>query len=154
MEPVTAAVVSAIAAGAVAGVGETATQAVKDAYAGLKNLICRKYPGVNVSGLERKPDSEKKKASLAEDLADVGADGDIELGTAAAAVLEAVRAYAPQVVTGVDVSGLVAAALTISDVASTGHGVQISGSEISGHAQISGVRAGFAEPPDPSTARG
>ncbi|MEU2258441.1 hypothetical protein ABZ540_35335 [Nocardia xishanensis] len=149
----TAVVVSAIAAGAVAGVGDTAAQVVKDAYAGLKDLLSRKYEDVDVSGLERKPDSDTKKASLAEDLADAGAAGDVELGSAAAAVLEVVRQHTPQAVVGVDVAGLIAAALTISDVASTGDGVRVSDSEISGPAQISGVRAGFTESPGPSTAR-
>ncbi|MGW5312030.1 hypothetical protein ACWEQ0_19395 [Nocardia thailandica] len=97
MDPVTAVVVSAIAAGALAGVGDTATQAVKDAYAGLKSLLSRKYAEVDVSKLEQKPDSQPKKDSLAEDLDDAGAAGDAELGRAAAAVLEAVREHAPQV---------------------------------------------------------
>ncbi|MFD3596778.1 hypothetical protein ACFWU5_29035 [Nocardia sp. NPDC058640] len=51
MDPVTALVVSAIAAGSVEGVSDTAGQAVKDAYAWLKNVISRKYTNVDVSAL-------------------------------------------------------------------------------------------------------
>ncbi|MGV9679113.1 hypothetical protein ACWDSJ_27845 [Nocardia sp. NPDC003482] len=152
MDPVTAVVVSAIAAGAVAGAGDTAAQAVKDAYAGLKALIARRYGGVDVSGVERKPESRSKQDSLAEDLADAGAAGDPELGSAAVAVLEAVQQHAPQAVIGVDVAGLVSAALTITDVASTGDGVRVRDSRIEGATEIRGIRAG-SPLPGPSTAR-
>ncbi|MGW4247839.1 hypothetical protein ACWELQ_35750, partial [Nocardia sp. NPDC004722] len=90
MDPVTAAVVAAITAGALAGAKETATQLVKDAYGALKNVISRKYGNVDVSGVERRPNSDAKKQSLAEDLEDAGVAGDSELAAAAAAVLEAV----------------------------------------------------------------
>ncbi|MGW4123056.1 hypothetical protein [Nocardia sp. NPDC004711] len=153
MDPVTAAVVAAIAAGAAAGVKDTAVQVVKDAYAGLKSLLSRKYQNVDVSGVERKPDSETKKASLAEDLEDAGAAGDAELAAAAAALLEAVRRHAPHAVVGVDVDDLTAAALDISDVRSTGDGVRVKNSRIDGPAKISGVRSGFGGTQDPGTAR-
>ena len=153
MDPVTAVVVSAIAAGAHAGVGDTAPQAVKDSYAGLKSLLSRKYAGVDVSKLEQKPDSQPKKDSLAEDLDDAGAAGDAELGHAAAAVLEAVREHAPQVVVGLDIDNLVAEALKVTDVASAGDEVRVRNSTITGTTQFSQVRAGFTESPDPTTAR-
>ncbi|WP_169811527.1 hypothetical protein [Nocardia harenae] len=153
VDPVTAAVVAAIAVGAAAGVQDTAAHAVKDAYVGLKSVISRKYRGVDVSGVERKPDSEAKKASLAEDLDDAGAAGDAELAAAAAALLEAARRHATQAVVGVDVDGLVAAALDIADVRSIGDGVRVTNSRIAGPASISGVRAGPVQPRHPGTAR-
>ncbi|MFD4444689.1 hypothetical protein ACFWPK_33410 [Nocardia sp. NPDC058519] len=153
MDPITAVVVSAIAAGAVAGVGDTATQVVKDAYAGLKSLLSRKYTDVDVSAVEKKPDSQPKKDSLAEDLDEAGAAGDQELGQAAAAVLEAVREHAPQVVVGLDIDNLVAEALKVTDVESAGDGVRVRNSRITGAAEFSGVRAGFPAPPGPTTAR-
>ncbi|MFD3427263.1 hypothetical protein [Nocardia fluminea] len=153
MDPVTAVVVSAIAAGAVAGVGDTATQVVKDAYAGLKSLISRKYADVDVSAVEKKPDSQPKKDSLAEDLDEAGAAGDPELGQAAAAVLGAVREHAPQVVVGLDIDNLVAEALKVTDIDSAGDGVRVRNSTITGAAEFSGVRAGFTESPGPITAR-
>lgn len=153
MDPVTAVVVSAIAAGAVAGVADTATQAVKDAYAGLRNLVSRKYRDVDMSAVERRPESEAKRESLAEDLEDAGAAGDAELARAAVAVLEAVHHHDPQAVIGVDVKNLVAAALDVIDVKSAGDGVRVVNGTISGAVRIHGVQAGFPEPPDPSTAR-
>lgn len=152
MDPVTAAVVAAVAAGAAAGMKDTVAQGVKDAYAELKSLISHKYKDVDVSGVERKPDSEPKKASLAEDLEDAGAAGDAGLAAAAKVLLEAVQEHSPQVVVGVDVDGLVAAVLDISDVRSTGDGVRVTNSRIDGEAKISGVQAGFSEPTDPGTA--
>jgi hypothetical protein len=44
MDPITL-IVAALAAGAAAGVGDTASQAIKDAYAGLKALIKRRFAG-------------------------------------------------------------------------------------------------------------
>ncbi|RDI64125.1 hypothetical protein [Nocardia pseudobrasiliensis] len=153
MDPVTAAVVAAVAAGALAGATQTASQLVKDAYDRLEGLLSRKYRDVDVTGVERRPNSDAKKESLAEDLDDAGAGGDSELAEAAAAVLEAVRQHAPQVLIGVDVKGLVAAALEISDIESTGNGVRLTDSNIAGHTKIAGVRAGFSGPPDPTAAR-
>ncbi|WP_157117586.1 hypothetical protein [Nocardia vaccinii] len=87
MDPVTAAVVAAISTGALAGAKDSASQPMKDAYGGLKSLISRKYRGVDVSGVERRPNSKAKQESLAEDLEDAGACGDSELAEAAKAVL-------------------------------------------------------------------
>lgn len=152
VDPVTAAVVAAISVGAAAGVTDTAAQVIKDAYAQLTSLLSRRYSGINVSGLERRPDSEAKRASLAEDLAEAGANHDAELGEAAAAVLKAVHDHAPQAATGVDVDGLRAQALNIADVASAGDGARVRNSDIEGAVEIRGVSAGVA-PPHPPTAR-
>ncbi|MFE5286966.1 hypothetical protein ACFRAQ_18550 [Nocardia sp. NPDC056611] len=149
----TAVVLSAIAAGALTGLTDTASQAIKDAYSGLKSLLSRKYSGVDVSGVERRPNSDAKKQSLAEDLEDAGVGGDSELAAAAVAVLEAIQRHDPQAVIGVDVKGLTAATLSISDVASAGDGVRVTNSTIQGDAHIAGVRSGFSEPPGPSHTR-
>ncbi|MGW5437127.1 hypothetical protein [Nocardia asteroides] len=153
MDPVTAVVVSAIAAGALAGVGDTATQVVKDTYAGLKRLLSRKYADVDVSAVEKKPDSQSKKDSLAEDLDDAGAAGDPELGLAAAAVLQAVRDHAPQAVVGLNIDNLIAEALKVTDIESAGDGVIVRNSTITGTAEFTRIRAGFTESPNPTTAR-
>lgn len=152
MDPVTAAVVAAVAAGALSGVGETAAQAVKDTYVTLKNLLSQKYR-VDVSGLERRPDSESKKSSLAEDLTDAGAAGDAELGEAAAAVLGAVQELAPEAARGVDIEGLRAGALNIANVTSAGDGARLRNSDIAGTVDIRDVRAGVTEPPHPQPAQ-
>ncbi|MFC9892225.1 hypothetical protein ACFVMC_00905 [Nocardia sp. NPDC127579] len=153
MDPVTAVVASAIAAGAVTGLGDTPSQAVLDAYSGLRRLISDKYQGVDLTAVERKPDSQSKRESLAEDLQDAGAAGDAELAQAAVAVLEAVRRHAAGAVVGVDLSDLVAAALDVVDVKSAGDGVRVVGGTIAGAVRIHGVEAGFQAPPDPYSAR-
>ncbi|ETZ33608.1 hypothetical protein L839_5660, partial [Mycobacterium avium MAV_120809_2495] len=63
--------------------------AVKDTYAGLKRLITDRYKGVDPTGVENKPSSEAKRASLEEDLKDAGAEQDADLLAAAKAVIEA-----------------------------------------------------------------
>ena len=62
MEPVTTAILAAIAAGATAGVADTVKNAIGDAYAGLKELLRRKFGGQSrmleaVDRLEADPES-------------------------------------------------------------------------------------------------
>ena len=61
-------IVSAIALGAAATLQPTITPAVKDAYDGLKSLIKRKYPNINVDRLEGSPESRARRIILEEDL--------------------------------------------------------------------------------------
>lgn len=91
MDPVSL-IVMAVALGAAAGLKPTAEQAVKDAYAGLKALIVRKYAGANLADVEKKPESKPKQDSLAEDLRDAGAGDDAELIAQAEAVVAAAEA--------------------------------------------------------------
>ncbi|WP_051755112.1 tetratricopeptide repeat protein [Nocardia sp. NRRL WC-3656] len=81
-------VASAIASGSSEYV---VAQQVTDSYNDLKRLIIDRYPDVDVSALERKPHSEAKKASLAEDLDDAGAADDRALEAAALRVLRALH---------------------------------------------------------------
>src|SRR5215218_7981310 len=78
MEPVTL-IVSSIAAACGPALRDTAQSAVRDAYQAVKALIARKYGSVSLEPLERKPESEAKRTSLAEDLDSAGAGGDGEL---------------------------------------------------------------------------
>lgn len=145
-------VASAVASGAVAGVTDTAAQAVKDAYAGLRELITDRYRHVDVSGVENAPGSEAKRGALAEDLADAGAGEDAELLAAARLVLAAVRAHAADTgpAIGVDLQRLEAAAVRIGEVSAQGIGVRGRDWAVTGDVEISGVRAGNpTEPPDP-----
>ena len=56
MDPITAAVVAAVAAGASAGLSDTAAQAIKDAYAALKRLIAGRIGPHAVEAIESRPD--------------------------------------------------------------------------------------------------
>jgi hypothetical protein len=83
-------VIAALAAGALAGTKDTAAQAVRDAYAGLKALASRRLAGnreaLGVLELsERQPGAEQ--VELAQYLGAAGAADDEELIRAAQAVL-------------------------------------------------------------------
>jgi hypothetical protein len=147
VDPVTL-VVTAVALGASAGLTDTATTAVKDAYAGLKGLLGRR--SIDVSGVERRPGSTAQQNALHEDLADAAESVDDELLAAARAVTDAVATHdaaAAQAI-GVDLSDVQAAFIKIGSVASTGTGVRIHGADVSGGIAVDEVRAGGS--PDPS----
>ena len=87
MDPVTAAIVAALAAGA----ATVAEQAIVDAYAGLKALLERKFGAAGplaaaTASLEAKPDSTPRQQVLAEEVAAAGADTDAEVLAAAEAL--------------------------------------------------------------------
>src|SRR5262249_32014304 len=92
MEPVTAAIV----AGAVAGLSQTASEAVHDAYISLKQLLAARFPRIDVESVEELPNSTAKRASLAEDVARFGADQDIEIVQLAEALVVAISRNSPQ----------------------------------------------------------
>jgi len=144
MDPVSV-VVTALVAGAAAGVKPAAEQAVKDAYAGLKALIQRKWQQVSVSQLEANPTSEARQAVVKEDLTQANAANDRDLLTAADKVLDAVAQHAPEVAKSIGVrledikSG---GSLRVRDVVAGDAGVDVRKADIHGDIDISGVRAG------------
>jgi hypothetical protein len=145
MDPVTVAVMSAIAAGAATGLNETVAQAIRDAYGTLKRLISRR--GVDVSGLENKPTAEAERNSLVKDLEGAGAGADPEVWAAAQVLFAALREHAPQAgaAVGIDLNGVEGAALRIGTVESTGDGVKIKDGRFSGDVIIDQVRAGIRD---------
>jgi hypothetical protein len=89
MDPITL-IVTALAAGAASGTADAASAAVKDAYASLKALVAKRLSGraggeLVLSRHEEVP--EVWRAPLAAELADAGADGDLELVRAARALM-------------------------------------------------------------------
>jgi hypothetical protein len=145
MDPVTM-IVSAIAMGAAAGLTDTASAAVQDAYAALKGLITGRYPGVDVAAVENKPESTPKRESLVEDLREAGAKHDADLVEAARQVIAAVKATNAGVgpALGIDLEGVEAAALRIRSVTSDGTGVRVRDGTFTGDIDIGDVRAGGA----------
>jgi hypothetical protein len=144
MDPTLIAITSALATGAAAATKDTAAAAVKDAYAALKSLIKRKYASVDVTPVEKKPDSETKRASLQEDLTDAGAENDAELAEAAHALAEALKRHAPDAgpAIGVDLEDVEAAFLRVGSVDAEGTGVKVRKSKFAGGIDIGSVRAG------------
>jgi hypothetical protein len=149
MDPVTL-IVSALAAGAAAAVKSTAEAGVKDAYEGLKRLIFGHYRDVDVAPVEKRPESDAKRQSLAEDLEAAGAAEDPELLETAQRLIEAVRAHDAAVgpAVGIDLEEVSAAFLKVSDVSATGTGVRVRRGEFTGGIDISGVDAGGRARPD------
>jgi hypothetical protein len=85
MDPVTL-ILGALTAGAVKGVGETVTAAVKDAYAALKRLVAERLagrPSAVVALAEHEQDPEVWGAPLGKELTRVGATTDPEVLEAA-----------------------------------------------------------------------
>jgi hypothetical protein len=153
MDPVTL-IVSALALGASAGLKSTVATAIGDAYSALRRILGERYRGVDLTPVERRPESAAKRDSLAEDLDVAGAGADTELLAAARLLIEQVSSHAPEAaaVVGVDLERVHAAALRISTVESTGIGVRVRDSEFTGDVDIRDVRAGPDHPqPRPSS---
>jgi hypothetical protein len=92
MEPVTTAILAAIAAGATAGVTDTAKKAIGDAYAGLKALLQQKFGSESkvleaVDKLEADPGSAGWKETVGKEAAKTGANQDEDLIAAAEVIL-------------------------------------------------------------------
>ena len=89
MEPVTTAIVAAIAAGVARGAGGVGEGLLGDAYAALKAVLLRKFGGSDLANavdeLEARPESDGRQQVLAEEVAGSGADRDPELLAAAKA---------------------------------------------------------------------
>ena len=150
MEPI-GMIVSALAAGAVAALKPTAEQAVKDAYAGLKALVQRKYQAVPLDALERKPASGTQRDAVAETLGDAGAAGDAELLDKARELAATLRTHDPDAgrSIGVDVERIAGASVRIGAVTAgeNATGVRAGTIEATDDVTIGPVSAGV--PPRP-----
>jgi hypothetical protein len=143
VDPITL-VVTAVALGASVGLTDTATTAVKDAYAALKTLLARRQ--VDVSGVERRPTSTTQRDALRENLADPADVVDDEMLAAAQQVTEAVAANEPDAgaALGLDVSRVKAEFLRARRIRSEGTGVRVQDATFTGGIDIDGVVSGPA----------
>jgi hypothetical protein len=143
MDPVTL-IVAALAAGAAAGLKDTAASAIKDAYGALRGLLSRRYGKVNVDDLERKPESDAKRASVAEDLAAAGAGDDEELLDLARHLVAVVRENDPQAgsAVGIDLADVEAEFIRTGKIRSTGTGFRGTRITLQGGLEIGDVDAG------------
>jgi hypothetical protein len=97
MDPITAAIVAALAAGAVSGATKVGEQVITDGYSKLKELLKKKFGAkskvVNaVKELEANPKSDARKEVLKEEVADAKADKDADLVKAAQVLLKTIKA--------------------------------------------------------------
>ena len=154
MDPITL-VVAALAAGAAAGLTATAEEAVKDAYAGLKQWIQDRYDGISLAGLERNPKSANQQGALAEDLEGAGADNDAELKAKAQELL-ALLANTPTGREAAAGAGVilrdveVGQNLTAEEIIASGTGFFAERLKVKGDLTIRGVDAGRGGAPDPN----
>src|SRR4051794_4977791 len=149
MDPVDL-LVSTLALGAAAALKETAGDAVRYAYKGLKDLIVKKFGSQPaVDALERTPASEKKRKAAAEDLA--AAAKDKEVVRAADELAKVVRRDDPKVseVVGVSIDAVVAKFLDIDTVKSSGSGVLVNDSKFEEGVTVKNVVAGAEGSSDP-----
>jgi hypothetical protein len=144
MEPITTSIVTALVAGAIAGLKPTVSQVIKDGYEGLKALIKRKYSQVSIDQLDAEPTSKARRAVVEEDLQKTEAEKDPEVLEQVKALLEAIQSQPPEVVSaiGVDLEDIKGASLTIRNVTATGTGVKATQVTTSGDIVIEDVRAG------------
>ena len=96
MEPITAAIIAALTAGAASGLTEAAKKAISDGYSGLKALINKKFGGNRdvtdaIEKLQAKPESTGRQQTLAEELKTANASADSELVGAAQSLLELIK---------------------------------------------------------------
>ncbi len=151
MDPITL-VVTAVALGASAGLQEAAASAVKDSYAALKRVLALRR--VDVSGVERRPESTTQREALRENLADAGVtEEDQELIEAARRVADAVAAHdaGASAALGVDLKRVQAEFLRIRSIQAEGTGLRVEEGTFSGGIDIGDVRAGrTGTDPDPS----
>lgn len=91
MEPVDY-IVTALTIGIAAGLKDTASQAVKDAYLSVKKHLSDRF-GINLKSLENKPESDLQREAVTETLVDSGAYQDEEVLEKIHELLEAVSKY-------------------------------------------------------------
>jgi hypothetical protein len=126
-------------------------EGVKDAYRSVKEFLSHKYSQVDLTPVEKAPESKARQAVLVEDLTSSGAAADADFSPLAKQLVDAVaaevRKTGPQ--TGVQLDDFESASLRISDVIASGTGVLIKKGRIEGHAEFTGIRAGVREDRDP-----
>jgi hypothetical protein len=134
----------ALALGAAAGIKSTAEQAIKDCYSSIKALIKKKYPRIDLTILEDKPESESRRKVIAEDLAEVDAAKDKELLEKVGKLLETLNntPIESHESIGVKLDDIEALSLTIRDVLSSGSGIVVNKSRFSGDINLQGIKAG------------
>lgn len=96
MDPITAAIVAALAAGVAAGATEVGKKVIVDAYDALKAALKKKFGADSdlaeaVEKLEKKPDSTGRQETLKEEVEAAKAANDPQLQQLAQALIEALK---------------------------------------------------------------
>ena len=151
MEPITTAIVSALAAGATAAAKGVATGAVKDAYTALKRVIADRYMKVGpfVEAMTTNPSSVAEQQTLAKELERTQAVNDDVLKKHVISLLDSIQTLRldPKSSALFDFDGLLRARnLELEDISSIGPVLRVGGDAVfegdfkaRGVRQISGV---------------
>ncbi len=97
MDPISAAIITALATGVASGIGVAGKNLITDAYTALKAALQQKY-GLDsdlvdaVEKLEKKPESTGRKETLKEEIEAAGATQDPDILTAAQSLLDQLKA--------------------------------------------------------------
>ncbi|BCL79620.1 hypothetical protein ccbrp13_20850 [Ktedonobacteria bacterium brp13] len=96
MDPVTTAILAALAAGAIGGVTEVSKTAITDTYQKLKGLLVAKFGAKSkvvtaIDDLEEEHDSKGRQLTLQEQIAKTKTDQDQKIVQAAQALLHEIR---------------------------------------------------------------
>ena len=96
MDPISMALIGALASGVAKGVGEAAKSLIPDAYNALKAAIQKKVGADSdaaeaLKSVEKKPESKARQAVLAEEIANAGLDKDADLLALAQKLAEALK---------------------------------------------------------------
>ena len=149
MEPVSA-IVLGLALGAKAAAGQAiVSEIIKDGYAKVKGIISSRFSSVPLSILETAPESDTRRAVIAEDLTKLHAEQDTELVTAAKRLIELIQEHAPETAgaIGVNIRDVEAANIRLTKIVSSGTGVNIERTKATGDIVIQDVQAGHTETP-------
>ena len=96
MDPITAAIIAALAAGAISGLTETSKTAISDVYQAFKNLLAKKFGARSkvvqaVDYLEAEPASTARRGELQKEIVAVQAEQDSQVLAAAKHLLTLVQ---------------------------------------------------------------
>jgi len=96
MDPISMALIGALASGVAKGVGEASKSLIPDAYKALKAAIQKKLGADSdavtaLESVEKKPDSKARQAVLSEEITTAGLDKDPDLLKLAQALAEALK---------------------------------------------------------------
>jgi hypothetical protein len=157
MEPFATLIVSALALGAAAGAQSTIEQVIKDAYAGLRQVIVDRYSRHArlvdaMDSLAEEPQDASRRETLGDELESAEVTNDEAVIEKAQAVHAAMNDSAPTLAKaiGMDIGELEAAVLEVENVQAgkTGIGVRIGKAQIRGSASFRNIGR---EDSDPNT---
>jgi hypothetical protein len=138
--------------GAAKGATKVGEQAVIDAYAALKHIVLTSYGKAadlieSISGLEKKPDSQARRDTVAEELKQARALDDPTLLAAAEALLKAAEESGSRQTIGIDWQDVKAARVKIGQIRARegAIGFRAARMEVIGEVEITGVDVGGSQ---------